>query len=612
MCGFLFHFSPGWRASEACARTRDALGRLRHRGPDEQGFSRVGSAYFAHARLSILDLDDSHQPMQSPEGRYTLVFNGEIYNYQDLRRELISRWAFRTSGDTEVLLAGLILEGERFLGRLHGMWSFALWDAETESLLMSRDRMGKKPLFYQKTADGIVCGSELPALRCISPDTWEEDLDSTADYFRFGFCLPGYTAWKGVFEVLPGHWFRWNKTGSTQQSYWELPLPDSRNLSGTDIQLREALFHAVEKRLIADVEVGAFLSGGIDSSLVCAMAQARMPRPLKSFTIGFDDPAFDESGYAERVARHIGTEHYCETFEGWQGDVLTALLQQHVGQPFADVSLLPTSMVSRVAAQEVKVALSGDGADELFGGYQRYQARLILRWYTRLPSWMRGAAERAIRSLPEPAAHHSRSLVKKAHLFVDIVNRHGDEQPYTAPLLFHPMEYEALFPDLAQRGHTAAGLPSTTHLDDLQQMLYRDALVYLPQDILTKVDRASMAHGLEVRAPFLDHKVVETAFSRRASAHLSLGKGKRWLRRAFSDLLPGETWRRRKQGFGVPVHQWFRGAMGTELGRLLEACPGPIDARSAKRLLADHRAGRRDNGYRLWMLYVYLLFSRPL
>ncbi|WPL18302.1 Asparagine synthetase [glutamine-hydrolyzing] 1 [Thiorhodovibrio winogradskyi] len=606
MCGLAFCYQDGASNTDLRERMRKAMARLAHRGPDGQGLYSGQAWAIGHRRLSIIDLAGSPQPMWDAQHRYLLSFNGEIYNYRALRQTLTAQWVFTTEGDTEVLLAGLVLEGERFLQRLEGMWAFALWDTQTETLLLSRDRMGKKPLYYFQQPGCFACASELPALRELALSPWSEDLDATADYFRYGFCLPGYTAWQGVYEVLPGHWLRWQPDSPIKHhAYWQLPTPGPDSPIVHDDDLRQVLTDAVARRLVADVEVGAFLSGGIDSSLVCALAQQQMVRPLKTYTIGFTEAAFDESAYAAQVAAHLGTHHHCELFQDWDATLLENLLRNHVGQPFADASLLPTTLVSQVAAREVKVALSGDGADELFGGYQRYQARLILRWYSRLPSGLRKLAEGAIRSLPEPTAHHSRSLIKKAHLFMDIAQRQHAEKPYIAPLMF-PQEYAQLFPDLVGRGHCPHGLPEQTDLDDLQQMLTSDALIYLPQDILVKVDRASMAASLEVRAPFLDHKVVELAFARNASQHLKLGKGKRWLRRVFYNHLPTTTWQRRKQGFGVPVHQWFRSGMGEQLEANLTGNNGRIKVVCAQHLLSEHRHGLRDNSRQLWAISLYL------
>lgn len=607
MCGFAFLFDPNSAPEARHARVDAAITALRHRGPDEQRVESGEDYAIGHARLSIIDLSASHQPMRSPDGRYVLAYNGEIYNYADLRRALEPHWSFLTHGDTEVLLAGLCLHGTDFLAKLEGMWAFALWDTRERSALLCRDRMGKKPLYYAARGDRLLCASELPALRPLDERPWEQDADGLADYFRYGYCLPGHTTWQDVKEVLPGHWLRWKPARDIrQQAYWQLPPPPGDGREIDDDTLRATLTDAVRKRLVADVEVGAFLSGGIDSSLVCALAQPLMDRPLKTYTIGFSDPAFDESPHAAAVARSLGTDHHTATLKAWDEARLETLLTDHIGQPFADSSILPTALLSELAARDVKVALSGDGADEFFGGYQRYQARAILRWYTRLPQGLRALAERALLALPEPTVHHSRSLLKKAHLFVDVARRMDAETPYTAPLMFHPQAYARLLPELSGRGYAAAGLPEQCELDDLSRMLHADALAYLPQDILVKVDRASMAHGLETRAPFLDHKLIELAVTRRASRHLRPGRGKRWLRSAFAGHLPPDTWKRRKQGFAVPVHQWFRGGLGERLEAALTYHDGFIDSREALALLAEHRSGRRDHGYRLWMLHASL------
>jgi asparagine synthase (glutamine-hydrolysing) len=606
MCGLAFLYDRS--NDDGAIRVQKSIGLLQHRGPDESNVLSKGNASLGHARLSIIDLSGSRQPMQSPDGRYVLIYNGEIYNFSELKESLEIRWRFSTHGDTEVLLAGLILEGESFISRLEGMWAFVLWDSLTESLLMSRDRMGKKPLFYTIDAQGISCASELPALRVMAYRSWSEDVDSTADYFRFGYFLPGYTAWKGVLEVLPGHWVRWSsKNKIEQRSYWQLPCPNDAMGKPNREDFINVLDAAVRKRLIADVEVGAFLSGGVDSSLICALAQSKMTQRLKTYTIGFADQAFDERKYADMMAQYIGTNHRDKELSEWDESRLELLLDEHLGQPFADSSLLPTSLVSELASHDVKVALTGDGGDELFGGYQRYQARIILRWYTRLPIKLRKYAETALRKLPEPRDHHSRSLIKKVHLFLDVVARLEDETPYIAPVMFHSNAYAELFPGLVKCGQKPPGLLEETVQDDLQRMLYADALVYLPQDILVKVDRASMAHSVETRAPLLDHKVVEMAFSIPADEHCTLGNGKRWLKQVYGDMLPSAIWTRRKQGFAVPIHRWFREGLNRKLEHLLNAAPEHVRPSSVRKLLNEHIKGDRDHGYRLWMIYVYLL-----
>jgi len=614
MCGFAFLYQPALHPAETRNRVEAALCTLRHRGPDEEGLAEAGAAMLGHRRLSIIDLSGSHQPLSEPLGRHWLVFNGEIYNYAEVRDCWLRDWPFRNQGDTEVLLAALVTRGVAALQGMEGMWAFAWWDAEAKRLVLGRDRMGKKPLFYQVSSTGFACASELPALRKLDGEAWSEDFDSTADYLRYGYPLPGFTAYQEAREVLPGHVLTWSAVdGVRQEPFWQLELRDfAGGVEQARMQLREAFVNAVERRLVADVEVGAFLSGGVDSSLVAGIVRRELGRSLKTFTVGFQERAFDEREFARLAADAFETEHHEEMLEDWDETNLERLISQHVGQPFADASLLPTTLVSQVAARQVKVALSGDGGDELFSGYQRYQARALLRWYTRLPGTMRVGVERLVRALPEPMAHHSRSVIKKAHLFVDVAARQAAETPYIAPLLFSPEQLRALAPDLAGRGHTPPGIPEATEPDDLQRMMAADALVYLPQDILVKVDRASMAQSLEARAPFLDRKVVELAFSLPRRWHRRGWSGKRMLRETFGDLLPEALWRRRKQGFGVPLHDWFRGRLGARLQEWLLESPGPLSASVVGELLGTHQAWRRDHGYRLWLIYVYLLWRRGL
>lgn len=612
MCGLIFLHDEALAQADLKAKAKVALDRMVHRGPDDEGVECRAPTVSGHRRLSIIDLADSHQPMCDSTDRYVLVYNGEIYNYRQLRDSLRDHWHFRTQGDTEVLLAGLILKGADFLKKAEGMWAFALWDREDQSLLMGRDRMGKKPLYFEATRDRFAAASELPALSALSRDQWEEDLDSTADYLRYGLYLPGTTAYKHVREVLPGHTLSWKPAKEpVSHPYWSLNVGGfSGNQSAACKSLRKSFREAVERRLVADVEVGAFLSGGVDSSLVVAVLSEWIGVKPKSFTIGFSDAAYDESGFAATVAQQCGTEHHVQRLESWDPDRLRTLVLHHVGEPFADSSILPTFAVSELAAQHVKVALSGDGGDELFGGYQRYQARVLLQWYTRLPKTLRRSIERIVRVLPEPMAHHSRSILKKAHLFLDVAGRMEVETPYVASAAYSSERFRRLAPDLVGRGHSPPNLPGETNIEDIHRMMVADSLIYLPQDILTKVDRASMATSLEVRAPFLDTDVVETAFSLPRRWHRRGFSGKRMLRRAFDGLLPAKVWQRRKQGFAVPVHRWFREDMGHELEDLVGAVRSPLSAREVRSMLHEHRCANRDHGYRLWAIYVYLLWTR--
>jgi asparagine synthase (glutamine-hydrolysing) len=610
MCGLVFRFDAEQSAGALRGHGTAALRRLTHRGPDEKGIQPGNGWVIGHQRLSILDLSASCQPMTDPQSRFWLSFNGEIYNYHELHKALEGRWEFRTNGDTEVLLAGLVLDGPAFLSRMLGMWAFALWDSRDETLLLGRDRVGKKPLYYSDTGNTLSCASELPALHALCGRAWQEDPASTADYFRFGYYLPGTTAYLSVREILPGHYATWSPvTGLRERRYWQLSIG---GFSGTDAQakstLREVLAEAIRCRMVADVEVGAFLSGGIDSSLIVALLGSEFGIKPKTFSIGFSEAAYDERRWAQKIARQWKTEHFEDCVSEWHRERLVTLITDHVGQPFYDASLLPTAMVSELAAQHVKVALSGDGGDEVFSGYQRYLARTLLRWYTRIPAPLRGHAETALRKLPEPMAHHSRSLLKKAHLFVDIAARNKSETPYTAPVLYSAEDLERLVPDLRHAGHRAPALPDACEVGDIQAMMAGDLMVYLPQDILAKVDRASMAHSLEVRAPFLDHRVIALAFSLPGHWHRRGVRGKRMLRSTFRELLPAGIWKRRKQGFAVPLHEWFRTNLGKELEQLVQSTDSPLDSTVVRKLLEAHRMRQRDHGYRLWNIYIYLFW----
>ena len=587
----------------------EALRLLQHRGPDDSDIWSGDSTAIGHCRLSIIDLGGSRQPMRDPSCRYVLTYNGEIYNYKFVRESLKGKWEFITEGDTEVLLAGLIIEGISFLDRLEGMWAFAFWDDAAKSLILARDRMGKKPLYYYTDNRSFYCASELAALRTITDCLLEEDLDSTADYLRYGYFLPGTTAYKNIKEILPGHTIKWNPgTAPQQNKFWQCdfrPFNGSRQKAYEEIE--NLLTDAARVRLVADVEVGAFLSGGIDSSLLVGLLTRNLNTQLKTFTIGFKDQSFDESAFAREVAEYFNTSHHEEKLKKLDANDLVDLVLKNCGQPFADSSLLPTALVSRAASKKVKVAISGDGADELFSGYQRYQARSLMRWYTRVPKKLRSSAYRMIRRMGEPSAHHSRSIIKKAHLFMDIVDNSVGVTPYVAPLLYSSDQFRKLCPELEQRGHKPPCLPDQCDIEDIGYMMKMDSLVYLPQDILVKVDRASMKYSLETRAPFLDSRVVSMALSLPDSWHRNFFSGKQVLKNAFCGLLPRKVWQRRKQGFSVPVYQWLKGKLHYEIQELLESLQVPLEGSFVNStLLAESFGGFRDHSHRLWSIYVYL------
>jgi len=613
MCGFSFLYSriEGEGLERVC---RASVARMTPRGPDSSGVEVRQNAVLGHARLSIVGLNDSAQPMSTADHRFTLVFNGEIYNYKELKNELAQGWQFVTTGDTEVLLAGLVTRGEGFIDRLEGMWGFALWDNEKETLLVSRDRMGKKPVYYFASEKEIGVSSELPSLNELSRRTWKEDVNSTADYFRYGYTLPGNTFFEGVFELPAGSNLTWTVGyAPVVRRYW---IPEVKRYNGAYDsavdELRFRLTAAVERRLVADVKVGTFLSGGVDSSVVSAVAAQLTNHNVESFTIGFRDASHDESVFAKQTADFLGIKNHCSIIDELAFEEFEKILLERVGQPFHDSSLVPTASVSALASKHVKVALSGDGADELFGGYERYRARKILNLYVSLPVVMRSCVRKFVDLLPEPESHHSRSLLKKLHLFMDVVDRREAEQPYVAPSFFSWRNYESLFPGLAGKGHGFHKFwESQEALSDIKEMMLSDTFVYLPQDIMTKVDRASMHHSLEVRAPFLDTSVVSLAMSLPIEWVHGWSYSKKPIKSAFSDRLPAQIWNRNKQGFAVPISRWFREDLGSRLEILLEEVSVPsMNMQGIKNLLEKHRLGRGDYAYRLWLVFVYLTWRK--
>jgi len=585
-----------------------ALQRLRHRGPDESGRFAGDDFVAGHTRLAIIDLKGGHQPMRDPGGRWLLVFNGEIYNYRELRAQLANRWHFRDDSDTEVLLAGLVTEGARFVERLDGMWAFVLHDTASGDVLLSRDRFGKKPLYYRRHGVTFACASELPALEVLTPDVAvTEDAAGIADYFRYGYALPGKTCVAGVNEVLPAHTLRLRVDGSiVQERYWAPSVePWTGSFGEAAEQVRELLTQGVRRRQLAsDVEVGAFLSGGVDSTTVCALAQESGFGRLRTFTAGFAEPTYDERAPAARAAAELGTLHTAEEIKPDIAAVLATELPRRMGQPFGDSSLVPSALVASVAARHVKVVLTGDGSDEIFGGYARYAGRLLRQRYHRLPASVRSIVERGVLATPEPYAHHSGSLLKRAHLFVRLARE--DRDTYIGPPAIRKETLVQLVPGLGA-GNPMPDRPWPDDPDELRHMLLMDCLVYLPQDILQKVDRATMMHSLEARSPFLDKALFEFAIRVPWRWHFSGLRGKHLLQAAMRGHVPDFIWDRRKQGFASPVGHWLRDWLGDDLLAITDSGDtGVVDTAGLRALLREHRTGRADHSQPLWLAYAYL------
>ena len=612
MCGIVGRVaaSPVEDRSGLC----DARETLRHRGPDDAGvwWSADGLVGLAHRRLAIIDLSPAgHQPMADHAGELVVVFNGEIYNYLDLRHELAAKGhRFDTASDTEVLLAAYREWGVECLDRLNGMFAFGLFDTRVRQLFVARDRAGEKPLFYRHDASGFHFASELKALmadpalgRLIDP----EALDC---YLAMGFIPGERTILRGVRKLPPAHALTF-EAGSGRARvwrYWHLPeATATAELPGEHVLVNELevlLADAVRRQLVADVPVGVLLSGGVDSSLVTAMAVRAAPH-VKTFTVRFPScGAFDETPHARLIARHFGTEHLELEAEEAAVDLLPTLAR-HFDEPLVDSSMIPTFLVSRLVRQHCTVALGGDGGDELFGGYPHYQRLLWLEQHlARVPRALRRATAAMGRLLP--TGIRGRNWVSA--LGTDL----GTELPFV-DRLFEPAERRMLLgqPDwpLGAERRREERLPGTVDL--LQRATRMDFENYLAEDILVKVDRASMANSLEVRAPLLDYRVIEFAFGRLASRHrATVDQRKVLLRRLCRRVLPPEFDERRKQGFSIPLDAWLaRGQWRDTFRDTLGDSASIFDRRAALALLESH-GPRRRQGERLFALVMFELWRR--
>ncbi len=576
MCGFV-GFVQRARTPEQIS---PMLRRIIHRGPDGEGtWSAAHEDWFAalgHRRLAIVDIAGGVQPMSTPSGSTHLAYNGELYNFRDLRGPLEKDGvSFRTRSDTEVLLHHTEKHWTSELQALHGMFAFALWDQEHGRLLLVRDRVGIKPLYYAKLPDGgIAFASELTALLEHPRVPRKLSAAGLESYFFSDYVSPPLTLVEGVSKLAPGHYLEW-KGGHTSepQPYFRLSSFETSASSASPKALASDLWSrlgaAVERQMMADVPVGVFLSGGIDSSSVATLAQQCSRTPLRTFSIAFDDPTFDESVYAREVARRIGSIHIEEKLsEANLIDVLEVALSQ-LDEPLADPSYLPTFLVSRLAASHVKVALGGDGGDEVFGGYPTYLAHQAARLYKWLPG--HAALTALISQLPERDSYQS--LEWKLKRFAQ---RWDDDTGRRHLRWMSDLDLDDLRSGVpSARGvipavldAALAGLPESTN-----GLLALDFRTYLPGSVLTKVDRASMAHGLEVRPPMLDDELVRWAFGLSSSLKLRRGRSKVLLKLAARGHLPDIVIDRKKKGFGIPLRQWLRGPLRARLAKALEPSP---------------------------------------
>jgi len=627
---------------------------LVHRGPDARGtWSDSGAGIFlGQRRLAIIDLsEEGRQPMFSPSGRFVIVYNGEIYNFPELRKDLEKEGLpFRGHSDTEVLLGAIETWGlKRSLERSVGMFAFALWDRQERELTLVRDRLGIKPLYYGIHGGGLIFGSELKALKSASFFRPEMDESVLPLYLRYNYIPQPYTIWKNTWKLEPGTFIRikaalWKGTdldegspGISRERYWsardvalagsEKPLELGPE-EAVDL-LEDQLRIAVGDRMVADVPLGAFLSGGVDSSTVVALMQEQSERPVKTFSIGFSEAQFNEARYAAKVAGHIGTEHTELYVSPSEAREVIPLLPEMYDEPYSDYSNIPTYLVSRLARKKVTVSLSGDGGDELFGGYNRHiLINRLWRHIEGIPGAIRRAGAAAIHALPPEGWDRlagtvgrilpdSLSLVDPGYKLHKLAEVLGARNPVE---LYHGLisEWKKPMRPLVSTAEAETSLltdPVWRRMDDLAQaIMYLDLVTYLPGDILAKVDRASMAVSLESRVPVLDHRVVELAWKLPGEYKIRRGTGKWILREVLYRRVPRELIERPKQGFTVPVGIWLRGPLKEWAEDLLDprtlAGGGVFKPRVIRQLWKEHLSGRRNHDGKLWPVLMYEAWRR--
>ena len=633
MCGFAGVYAR--RPSEDSLRLMGLA--IAHRGPDDSGIwiDPEAAMGLVHRRLSIIDLSPAgHQPMVSACGRYVIAFNGEIYNHSELRQAL-EHPSWRGHSDTETLLVAIAAWGtEAALKQCVGMFAFALWDRESRTLTLARDRLGEKPLYYGWQGETFLFGSELKALKAHPTFCAEIDRDALTLFLRHNAIPAPYSIYQGIHKLPPGTFlqFQAGQKDVRPVAYWSaraVAEAGQRNLfRGSDAEavteLERLLSQAVNGQMMADVPLGAFLSGGIDSTTIVALMQAQSTRPVKTFTIGFNEAGYNEAEHAHAVARHLGTEH-TELYVTPQDamDVIPSLSAIY-DEPFADSSQIPTCLVARLARSHVTVSLSGDGGDELFGGYNRYfWARSLWRKLNWMPRPLRAALAGVLTTLPPtswntifhkleqwlPAQLRYANPGDKLHKAAEILAVRSSEEIYLG-LVSHWKNPEQLVPD----GHEPptlltdpayrSGLPDFEH-----RMMYLDTVTYLPDDILTKVDRAAMSVSLETRVPLLDHRVVEFAWTLPLTMKIRHGQGKWLLRQVLYRHVPQAMMERPKMGFGVPIDYWLRGPLKAWAAALIEPArlmrEGFFDPLPIQRKWEEHQSGSRNWSYYLWDVLMF-------
>jgi asparagine synthase (glutamine-hydrolysing) len=613
MCGIAGYvgWDRGPQASEADLRLM--CNAIRHRGPDGEGHFVAPGVALGMRRLSVIDLAGGNQPIGNEDGSVQVVFNGEIYNYRELRGRLLAGGhCLATRSDTETLVHLYEDDGDRLVHALRGMFALAIWDARRQRLLLARDRLGIKPLYYWERPGGLAFASELRAFLALEVFPRRLDRAAIGEYLALGYVPEPDCIFEGVKKLHPGHTLSWDRErGSELTRYWSPARSEALAVDEREAteELRRLLAEAVRCHLEADVPLGAFLSGGLDSSTVVAHMSRAMDRPVRTFSIGFEEPEFNEAPAAATLARALGTDHR-ELIVRPDADVLVEDVVRFFDEPFADSSALPNYLVARLAREDVTVALSGDGGDELFGGYTRYAE--VLRRRELGPAALRRVIRGVARRLPHASPGRNRLL--------DLARGRRARYAATVASPLTLSDGGVALPVIARESGTFDALldrwfDQLEDRDFATQMMLVDTMSYLPGDILTKVDRTSMAVSLEARVPLLDHRLVEFVVALPSRLKMRDHTGKWILRHAVAGLIPPAVLDKPKQGFAVPLRRWFRKELRHRIERLLRA-DAPVyefvDRPAVTRMATEHRLRRRDHSHVLWKLLVLDLWLRCL
>ncbi len=617
ICGILNTRSEGNIKEEII---RNMCSVLKHRGPDDEGiylgWGKDGRKNIGLGirRLAIIDLDTGHQPIHNEDRTIWIVCNGEIYNFRELRKDLeIKGHCFYTNSDVEVIVHLYEEYGPKCLQFLRGMFALAVWDDTKKSLLLARDRIGQKPLCYTEVDNKLVFASEIKSILQVKQIPREVNIEAIHNYLTYQYVPSPLTAFKGIFKLPPAHYLLWENGKISIEQYWSLNAVNKIKMSEDEYcsRLRDLFEESVKLRLVSDVPLGAFLSGGLDSSIVVGVMSKLMKEPVKTFSIGFREEKYNELNYARIVANHFKTDHHEYIVKPDALDVLPKLIW-HYNEPFADSSALPTYYVAKMTSQDVTVALNGDGGDESFAGYPRYKAVKLAKYYEKFPQCIRDMINGIVRKIPY--SPEQKTMLRRFRRFAESMN-YSPERRYIRWISIFDNErkkdlYTPFFKEAVQGidafSYAENYYNNSKYSDFLDSTLFVDIMTYLPGDLLVKMDIASMANSLEARSPFLDHKFMEFAASIPANLKLKGLSSKYILKKAFSELVPAPILKRKKMGFGVPISHWFRNELKEYLHddllsrRCLER--GYFQTKYLKLIIDEHTSGRYDHGYRLWAL----------